>query len=94
MKSPRVVAMAAAIMLVVIFGAVAFGQDGLLAGLVQPLVVNIEQQVPVDVTLSVPLKDGSVITTTAPLTVGIALQVKIDGAGVVEENQRSSMPPR
>ena len=29
-----------------------------------------------------PMEDGTVVTTTAPITVGIALQVKIDGTGV------------
>lgn len=83
MKNPRSWMLAAAVAAALLFGAGALAQDGLLAGLVQPLVVNIEQQVPVDVTLRLPLEDGTVVTATAPITVGIALQVKIDGAGVV-----------
>lgn len=61
----------------------AIGQAGVLAGLVQPFVVDIEQQVPVEVTLALPMDDGAVITATAPITVGVSLQVKIDGAQVV-----------
>jgi hypothetical protein len=92
MKFPRSVAVLAAVVLALVFGAAALGQDGLLAGLVQPLVVNIEQQVPVDVTLAVPLDDGSVVTATTPITVGIALQVKIDGAGVVSVEAEEAEP--
>jgi hypothetical protein len=83
MKNLRSLMLAAAIVIALLLAAGALAQDGLLAGLVQPLVVNIEQQVPVDVTLSLPLDDGTIVTATAPLTVGIALQVNIDGAGVV-----------
>jgi hypothetical protein len=70
----------------------AIGQTGILAGLVQPFVVNIEQQVPVEVTLALPMEDGAVITATAPLTVGISLQVKIDGAQVVAVTSAEAEP--
>lgn len=83
MKIPRTVTLAAIAVLALVLSAGALAQDGLLSSLVQPQVVNIEQQVPVDVTLALPQQDGTVVTTTVPLTVGIALQVKIDGAGVV-----------
>lgn len=72
-----------AIGLIVLAVGVAVAQDGVLAGLMQPTVVTIEQAVPVNITLALPQEDGSVITTTAPLTVGISLQVKIDGQNVV-----------
>ena len=80
---PRNWTIVLAVGLALVLGATALGQGGQLAGLVQPQVVSIEQLVPVDVTLAVPLDDGSVVTATAPITVGISLQVKIDGAGVV-----------
>lgn len=81
--NPRNWAVVAAVVLALVLVATALGQGGQLAGLVQPQVVSIEQLVPVDVTVAVPLDDGSVVTATAPITVGISLQVKIDGAGVV-----------
>lgn len=82
MKIPRTVTLAAIVVLALALSAGALAQDGLLTGLIQPQVVNIEQQVPVTVTLLLPMEDGTVVTTTAPITVGIALQVKIDGTGV------------
>ena len=82
MKIPRSVTLATIAVLALVLSAGALAQDGLLVGLVQPQVVNIEQQVPVAVTLVLPMEDGTVVTTTAPITVGIALQVKIDGTGV------------
>lgn len=82
MKIPRTLTLAAIVVLAFVLTAGALAQDGLLAGLVQPQVVNIEQQVPVVVTLRLPMEDGTVVTTTAPITVGVALQVKIDGVGV------------
>lgn len=70
----------------------AVGQSGVLAGLVQPFVVNIEQQVPVEVTFALPMDDGTVITATAPITVGVSLQVKIDGAQVVAVTSAEAEP--
>lgn len=72
-----------ATVLTVFLAGIAVAQSGALAGLAQPVVVSIEQLVPVDVTLALPQDDGSVITTTAPLTVGVSLQIKIDGNQVV-----------
>ncbi len=69
--------------LVVLLVVTAAAQSGALAGLVQPLVVNVEQAVPVDITLAIPLESGEIVTVTTPITVGVALQVKIDGAQVV-----------
>lgn len=71
------------VVLTVFLAGIAVAQSGVLAGLAQPVVVSIEQLVPVDVTLALPQQDGSVITTTAPLTVGVSLQIKIDGNHVV-----------
>jgi hypothetical protein len=67
-------------------------QDGTLAGLVQPLVVSIEQAVPVDVTLAVEV-DGEVITVTTPITVAVAMQVKLDGAAVAAVTGGESKAP-
>lgn len=71
------------LVLVAVVVVTAVAQSGALAGLVQPVVVNIEQAVPVEITLAVPLESGDVVTVTTPITVGVALQVKIDGAQVV-----------
>lgn len=62
--------------------ATALGQAGP-AGLVQGQTITVEQAVPVAVTLALPLEDGTVVTATAPITVGIALQVRIEGLNVV-----------
>lgn len=58
-------------------------QSDLLAGLVQPLIVDVEQAIPVDVQLAVPLEDGETMTVTTPITVTVALQIQIDGAHIV-----------
>lgn len=67
-------------------------QTGSLAGLVQPLVINVDQQVPVQVTLALPLDDGTVVTATAPLTVAISLQIAVDGANVVAAAAGEAVP--
>jgi hypothetical protein len=61
----------------------AAAQTGAFAGLSQPLLVTVDQAVPADITLAIPQADGSVVTATAPITVGVNLQIKIDGAHVV-----------
>lgn len=53
------------------------------AGLVRPLVVSIEQAVPVELTLAVAQGDGAVVTMTAPITVAVGLRIRIDGDQVV-----------
>lgn len=50
--------------------------------LAQPLLVDVLQDVPTEVTLLVPLDGGEMVTVTTPLTVHVALQVSIDGAQV------------
>ncbi len=72
----------AATMLVFVatFGVMA---QGGLPGLAQPIVINIDQAVPVDVTMALPLDDGTIVTTTAPITVTVVLQVKLEGKNVV-----------
>lgn len=73
------------VLLVVVGAAVALGQDGLI-GRFSPFVVDVEQVVPVEVTIPVTLENGDVVTATAPLTVSVALRVKVEGpaAAVVE----------
>jgi hypothetical protein len=58
----------------------AFAQNGSLASLLNPLVVTIQQSVPVDLTLSTASSDGSAITSTVPVTIGVDLAVTIQGA--------------
>jgi len=43
-----------------------------------PFVVGIQQQIPVEVALTIPTDDGD-ITTTVPLTLGINLQINVTG---------------
>ena len=62
----------------------AAAQTGAFAGLTQPLLVTVEQVVPVDVTVAIPQADDTVLTATVPLTVGVNLQIKIDGASTNE----------
>jgi hypothetical protein len=88
-----IVVVAALGLIVLAVVSIAVAQDGVLANLVQPTVVTIEQAVPVNITLALPQEDGSVITATAPITVGISLQVKIDGQGVVAVTTASEASP-
>ncbi len=62
----------------------AAAQTGAFAGLTQPLLVTVEQVVPVDVTVALPQADDTVLTATVPLTVAVNLQIKIDGASTNE----------
>ncbi len=75
----RLVSVVAGSALVVVAGLVAVGQSDLIAGLTGPVIINLQQSVPITVDLALPQADGSVITATAPLTVGIGLQITIDG---------------
>lgn len=76
-----------ATLLVVGFAA---AQNGAFAGLAQPIVVAIDQAVPADVTLAIPQDDGTILTTTVPITVGVNLQIAIDGAGIVSVEPAAS----
>jgi len=62
-------------------GAVALSQDGGLLGRFAPFVVDIEQAVPVVVSVPVAVDGGETVTATVPLTVNVALRVSVDGAG-------------
>lgn len=50
--------------------------------ILEPLVINVEQQVPAQAELQVPDGNGGTISTTIPLTLDVALQVKIQGDDV------------
>jgi len=58
--------------------AIVFAQDKITA-LVQPLIVDIQHSVPVLAEVVVPLKDGTTVTATVPLTINVALQVSLSG---------------
>lgn len=75
-----------------LFTGMAAAQAGAFTGLVQPILVTINQAVPVDVTIAIPQADDTVITATVPLTVDISLQVKIDGAAVVAVTPAETEP--
>lgn len=55
-----------------------FAKDGTLAT-VRPVVVDIQQTVPVLADVVVPLANGERVTTTVPLTVAVNLQVTVSG---------------
>lgn len=66
---------------------VGLAQDGLL-GRFSPFVINVEQAVPVTVAVPVEIDGGDMLTATVPMTVSVALQVRVDGPGaavVVED---------
>lgn len=69
---------------------IAAAQNGAFAGLAQPIVVAINQTVPADVTLAISQDDGTILTTTVPITVGVNLQIAIDGANVVSVEPAAS----
>lgn len=63
----------------------ALAQDGELLGRFAPFVVEIEQAVPVVVSVPVAVDGGEAVTATVPLTVNVALRVSVDGAGALVE---------
>jgi len=68
-----------------------FAQDGI-AAFVRPLIVDVQQVVPVLADVVVPLEDGTTVTATVPLTLNVALQVSLSGVvsesvDVVEETE-------
>jgi hypothetical protein len=78
-----VIAVGTAFFLVLGVALTALAQSGALAGLLNPLVVKIQQAVPVELTVTAAQDDGSVITSTVPLTVGVDLVIIIQGSQVV-----------
>jgi hypothetical protein len=65
---------------------------GALAQLFQPAVIDVAQDVPLEVVFALPQEDGTVITVTAPITVGLAVQVKVQGPQVVEVTAAATDP--
>ncbi|MFN8463983.1 MAG: FxLYD domain-containing protein [Caldilineaceae bacterium] len=57
---------------------------GALAPLFQPTVIDVAQDVPIDVVFALPQEDGTVMTVTAPITVGLSVQVTVQGPQVVD----------
>jgi hypothetical protein len=69
----------------------AFGQEDTVIGTFQPFVIDIEESVPVEV--SVPISGSDVSTMTVPLTVGVSLRVNVEGPGQTRvEPQAASTP--
>jgi hypothetical protein len=82
---------------VVFASAVILGVSGLsepLVDVVQPFVVKISQAVPVDVEMLVHMEDGQAITVTTPITVGVDLQVQVQGLNSLVVASRTSEPAR
>lgn len=79
----RSIALAFAGLLVLAAAAGAAAQTGALAGLLGPVLVTVDQAVPVSLTVATELDDGAVITSTVPLTVGVKLEISIAGDQVV-----------
>lgn len=73
-------AVVAAVGLLLVGSLVVLAQAGQLRVL-QPAVVTVNQAVPVSVTLG-GLVNGQQVTLTAPMTMQVALQIRLDGAGV------------
>jgi hypothetical protein len=76
--------------LMVILGAAA--QSKTVAAMVQPFVVDINQSVPVSLTLALVTNDGEEITTTVPVTLGINLQVQVNGTNTVTLRADEAQP--
>jgi hypothetical protein len=74
-------AVVAAVVLLLVGSLMVFAQSGQLR-LLQPTVVNVNQAVPVNVTLG-GIVGGQQVTLTAPMTMQVALQIRLDGAGAV-----------
>lgn len=83
MSSKWFVTIATSLVATLLVVSIAAAQNGAFAGLAQPILVAIDQTVPADVTLAIPQEDGTVLTTTVPITVGVNLQIAIDGVGIV-----------
>lgn len=87
MKRPTLVAALAAI-LTLLAAVTALARTNALAGLLNPIVVTIDQAIPVTLTLA----DSAGLTTTVPLTVGVNLAITLDGAQLVDVAAGASKP--
>ena len=77
-------ALAAAGLLAVAAVTAVTAHAGALAPLFQPTVIDVAQDVPIDVVFALPQEDGTVMTVTAPITVGLSVQVTVQGPQVVD----------
>lgn len=84
---------AVAVALLLLLAGIAIAQTGAVPGLVQPVLVTVNQVIPADITLAIPQDDGAVLTVTAPITVGVNLQITLDGAHVVAVEALEAEPP-
>jgi hypothetical protein len=81
----RILAAAAAAGCLVMAAAMSVAANtGALTPLFQPAVIDVAQDVPIDVVFALPQDDGTVITVTAPVTVGLAVRVTVQGPQVVD----------
>lgn len=69
----------------------AAAQTGALAGLAQPILVTVAQSIPADITVAIAQEDGEVIEATIPITLGVNVQITIDGASVVSVEPAASI---
>lgn len=91
MRKPLWVAIISGALLIgVVFGVAAQSE---LTGYFAPFVVDIEQQVPVEVSVAVPVEGGDSITATVPMTVNVALRVSVKGPNVVWAEPLSETAP-
>lgn len=86
-------ALALALALLLLLAGLAIAQTGAVPGLTQPVLVTVSQSIPAAVTLAIPQDDGAVLTVTAPITVGVNLQITLDGAHVAAVEALAAEPP-
>lgn len=85
------IALFAALILISVMVLYAFAQDEV-ERFFSPIAIDVTQQVPTEVTIAVPLEDGSTYTTTLPLTLTVDLRVEVTGAEVVDLAVNESRP--
>jgi hypothetical protein len=83
MRRTFLVTIVTAALTILLLVGLAAGQAGALAGLAQPILVSVDQAIPADITVAIAQEDGEVIEATIPITVGVSLQVVIDGENIV-----------
>ena len=62
----------------IVISLTAFAQDKIVSSL-RPLLVDIQQVVPIFADVVIPLENGNTVTTTVPLTVNVSLQIGLSG---------------
>lgn len=85
---------ALALVLLLLLTGIAIAQTGdVISSFTQPVLVTVSQVIPADITLAIPQDDGAVLTVTAPITVGVNLQITLDGAHVTAVEAGETEPP-